>query len=69
LFIHVTWDDTEPPIRHTVSCAGADDEDDWDPVVDEPLELQPAMARAAAAPIAAMAAGVFLSLTAGSPSG
>jgi hypothetical protein len=53
-----------------VSCAGADDdEDDEDPVLDEPLELQPAMARAAAAPTAAMAAGVLLSFTAGSPSG
>jgi hypothetical protein len=57
----------EEPIRHTVSCAGAADEDE--PVVDEPPELQPAMARAAAAPSAAIAAGVFLSLTAGSPSG
>jgi hypothetical protein len=54
-------------MRHTVSCAGAADEDE--PVVDEPPELQPAMARAAAAPSAAIAAGVFLSLTAGSPSG
>ncbi len=25
-FIQVTWDGTEPPIRQTVSCAGADDE-------------------------------------------
>jgi hypothetical protein len=58
----------EEPIRHTVSCAGAADED-VDPVVDEPLELQPAMARAAAAPSATIAAGVFLSPTAGSPSG
>jgi hypothetical protein len=40
-----------------------------DPADDEPLELQPAIARAAAATDAAIAAGVFLSLTAGSPSG
>jgi len=50
-----------------VSCAGA--ADDEEPVVDEPPELQPAMARAAAVLSAAIAAGVFLSLTAGSPSG
>jgi len=55
----------DEPIRHTVICAGAAD-DELDPVVDEPLELQPAIARAAAAPTAAIAAGVFLSLTAGS---
>jgi len=67
-FIQETCAGVEEPIRHTVSCVGADDED-VDPVVDEPLELQPAMARAAAAPSAAIAAGVFLSLTAGSPSG
>jgi hypothetical protein len=58
----------EEPIRHTVSCAGAADVD-VDPAVDEPPELQPAMARAAAATDAAIAADVFLSLTAGSPSG
>jgi hypothetical protein len=58
----------DEPIRHTVSCAGAAD-DEVDPVVDEPPELQPAIARAAAAPSAAIAADVFLSLTAGSPSG
>ena len=68
LFIQVTCAGVEEPIRHTVSCAGAADEDE-DPVVDEPPELQPAMARAAAVPSAAIAAGVFLSLTAGSPSG
>jgi hypothetical protein len=68
LFIQVTCAGVEEPIRHTVSCAGAADED-VDPADDEPLELQPAMARAAAATEAAIAAGVFLSLTAGSPSG
>src|SRR6266566_1661581 len=68
LFIQVTCAGVEEPIRHTVSCAGAADEG-VDPGVDEPLELQPAIARAAAAPNAAIAAGVFLSLTAGSPSG
>jgi hypothetical protein len=68
LFIQVTCAGVEEPIRHTVSCAGAADEDEA-PVVDEPPELQPAMARAAAAPSAAIAAGVFLSLIAGSPSG
>jgi hypothetical protein len=55
-----------------VSCAGADDEDDDDPPADEPLEpleLQPAIASAAAVPNATSAAGVFLSPTAGTPSG
>jgi hypothetical protein len=68
-FIHETWDGTEPPIRQTVSCAGAADEDV--PALDELLEpeLQPAIARVVAAPSAAITAGVFLSLTAGSPSG
>jgi hypothetical protein len=70
----VTWDGTEAPIRHTVSCAGADDvddEDDDDPPADELLllELQPAIASAAAVPNATSAAGVFLSPTAGTPSG
>jgi hypothetical protein len=67
-FIQVTCAGVDEPIRHTVSCAGAADEE-LDPVVDEPPELQPAIARAAAAPSAAIAADVFLSLTAGSPSG
>ncbi len=48
-FIQETWDGTEAPIRHTVSCAGADDVDD-DPPADELLELQPAIASAAAVP-------------------
>jgi hypothetical protein len=54
-----------------VSCAGADDEDDdEDPPADELLlELQPAIASAAAVPNATSAAGVFLSPTAGTPSG
>jgi len=42
-----------------VSCAGAE-EAEVAPADDEPLELQPAIASAAAAPIAASAAGVFL---------
>ena len=67
--IQVTWDGTEPPIRHTVSCAGAADVDD-DPPDDELLELlQPAIASAAAVPNATSAAGIFLSPTAGTPSG
>jgi hypothetical protein len=68
-FIQVTSDGTEAPIRQTVSCAGADDEDDDDPPADELLELQPAIASAAAVPNATSAAGVFLSPTAGTPSG
>ena len=67
LLIHVTWEATEAPIRQTVSCAGADDEDAV-PALDELLEpeLQPAIASAAAAPNATSAADVFLSPTAGS---
>ena len=70
MFIQVTWDGTEPPIRHTVSCVGADDADD-DPPADELLLvlLQPAIASAAAVPNATSAAGIFLSPTAGTPSG
>jgi hypothetical protein len=69
-FIQVTSDGTEPPIRQTVSDAGADeDDDDVDVPVDELLELQPAIASAAAVPNATSAAGVFLSPTAGTPSG
>src|SRR5580692_10427494 len=67
-FIQVTSDATEPPIRHTVSCAGTDDEVAAALLPDEPLELQPAIASAAAAPSATRAAGVFLSPTAGTPS-
>jgi hypothetical protein len=67
LFIQVTWDGTEPPILQTVSDAGADDEG-VDGALDELLELQPAMARAAAALSAAIAADVLLSPIAGSPS-
>ncbi len=58
-FIQLTCGGVDEPIRRTVSCAGAADEDDVEPVADEPLELQPAMARAAAALSAAMAAGVY----------
>jgi len=71
-FIQVTSDGTEAPIRQTVSCAGADEEDDDDvePPADElPELLQPAIASAAAVPNATSAAGVFLSPTAGTPSG
>ena len=50
--------EVEEPIRRTVSCAWVADED-VDPAVVEPPELQPAIARAATAPSAAMAAGVF----------
>jgi hypothetical protein len=71
--IQVTSDGTEAPSRQTTSWAGADDEDDG---VDELaegvvllLELQPAIASAAAAPAATSAAGVFLSPTDGTPSG
>jgi hypothetical protein len=54
-------------MRQTVSCVGTDDEDAV-PVFDEllKLELQPAIASAAAAQNATSAAGVFLSPTAGS---
>jgi len=72
-FIQVTSDGTEAPIRQIVSCAGAadEDEDEVEPPADELelLELQPAIASAAAVPSAASAAGVFLSPTAGTPSG
>jgi hypothetical protein len=68
-FIQVTSDATEPPIRQTVSDAGADDDEDVELPVDELLELQPAIASAAAVPNATSAAGVFLSPTAGTPSG
>jgi len=74
-FIQVTWDGTEPPIRQTVSVAGADDEllaellpEVLEPL--EPLELQPVIASAAAATpaTAPSAADLFLSPTAGTPS-
>ena len=74
-FIQVTWDGTEPPIRHTVRVDGADALLDAAPVaallaVLLVLELQPAMASAAAAApaAAAIAADLFLSPTAGTPS-
>jgi hypothetical protein len=74
LFIQVDWAGTEPPIRQTVSVDGADDV-----LLDvlllaalllELLELQPAMASAAAVTPAAApsAADLFLSPTAGTPS-
>jgi hypothetical protein len=79
LFIQVTWDGTEPPIRQTVSVAGADAEPLVEPLAVlvavlldevEPPELQPAIASAAAATPAAApsTADLFLSPTAGTPS-
>jgi hypothetical protein len=81
LFIQVTWDGTEPPIRHTVSTDGtgpdavADDVGDVDAaavvlLLLEALELQPVIASAAAATPAAApsTADLFLSPTAGTPS-
>jgi hypothetical protein len=62
-FIQVTSDGTEAPIRHTVSWAGAAALAAFVPADDEPLEPQPAIASAAAAPSVASAAGVFLSPT------
>ncbi len=71
-FIQVTWLGTEPPIRQTVSVAGAEPELPDVPAdgLPEPPELQPAMASAAAAtPAAALStADLFLSPTAGTPS-
>ena len=81
--IQVTWAGTEPPIRQTVRVAGPDADADADVVPDgevvvpadellllDALELQPAMASAAAATPAAApsAAFLFLSPTAGTPS-
>jgi hypothetical protein len=84
LFIQVTWDGTEPPIRHTVSEAGPEALLEAPLVAALPvappvaalleveleLELQPAMASAAAATPAAapITADLFLSPTAGTPS-
>src|SRR6202046_5962 len=74
-FIQVVWAATAPPIRQTVSVAGADDVLLLDvlPLAALPLELlelQPAMASAVAAMPAAApsAADLFLSPTAGTPS-
>jgi hypothetical protein len=67
-FIQLTSDGTDAPIRHTVSWAGAEEEEVVVPADEEPLELQPAIASAAAAPMVASAADVFLSPTAGTPS-
>jgi hypothetical protein len=78
----VTWDGTDAPIRQTVSVDGADDVlllldvlldgllPDAAAGLLELLELQPAMASAAAAMPAAApsAADLFLSPTAGTPS-
>jgi hypothetical protein len=79
LFIQVTWEGTEPPIRQTVSVAGPDAAGLDAPAgvllvpaaeVLELLELQPAIASAAAAApaTAPSAADLFLSPTAGTPS-
>ena len=78
-FIQVTWAGTEPPIRQTVSVDGADDVLLLEALLEAPpvaelllelLELQPAMASAAAVTPAAApsAADLFLSPTAGTPS-
>jgi hypothetical protein len=72
-FIQVTWAGTEAPIRQTVSVDGADVVADvvaGDELVLEALELQPAIASAAAAApaTAPSAADLFLSPTAGTPS-
>jgi hypothetical protein len=79
-FIQVTWAGTEPPIRHTVSVDGADEElllvelllldAPAAGLLLELLELQPATASAAAATpaTAPSAADLFLSPTAGTPS-
>jgi hypothetical protein len=70
-FIQVTWEGTEPPIRQTVSVEGADELPDvLVAALLELPELQPAMARAAAAApaTAPSAADLFLSPTAGTPS-
>jgi hypothetical protein len=79
LFIQVTWVGTDAPIRQTVSVAGADDvlllevlllDAPVAALLPELLELQPAMASAAAVTPAAApsAADLFLSPTAGTPS-
>jgi hypothetical protein len=79
LFIQVTWAGTEEPIRQTVIVAGAGADDAEAVAVDvevavllllDALELQPAIASAAAATPAAapIAADLFLSPTAGTPS-
>src|SRR5215831_938291 len=62
-FIHVTWDGTEPPIRHTVSLAGAAAPDDGE----LPLEPHPAAAAPASKTAAPIAAADLVSFTARSP--
>jgi hypothetical protein len=63
-FIQVTWDGTDPPIRHMVSLAGAAEPDD-----DElALEPQPAAAPASKTAVA-IAAADLVSFTARSPFG
>src|SRR5215469_13980824 len=61
-FIHVTWDATEPPIRHTVSLAGAAAPDD-----ELALEPHPAAAAPASKTAAPIAAADLVSFTARSP--
>jgi hypothetical protein len=63
VFIHVIWDGTEPPIRHTVSLAGAAVPDD-----DElALEPHPAAAAPASKTAAPITAADLVSFTARSP--
>jgi hypothetical protein len=66
-FIQVTWDGTEPPIRHTTSLAGAE-ELELEPE-DGLLEPQPAMPAAApaSATTAPTAAADLVNVTARSP--
>src|ERR1700733_11861682 len=64
-FIQVTWDGTEPPIRHTTSLAGAEELEPADGL----LEPQPAMPAAApaSATAAPTAATDLVNVTARSP--
>src|SRR5580704_6482650 len=65
-FIQVTWDGTDPPIRHTTSLAGAEELELDDGL---PLEPQPAMPTAApaSATAAATAAADLVNVTDRSP--
>jgi hypothetical protein len=70
LFIQVTCEATEAPMRQTVSVEGADDVLPDELVPLEPLEPQPVIASAAAATpaTAVSAADLFLSPTPCTPS-
>ena len=59
-FIQVTWGGVELPIRHTVSCAGTEPDDDDDGVLLDPHPAARAV-RAVAARMAT-AAGLFLTV-------